>query len=499
MRAVFVLFAGLVLATRAVFSIWQVWFCWSLKNLTFDINIAAPQKNKKGNFMTEKLINRPLYMDAIKKYLNTPEIKVLIGVRRCGKSSLLALLAKQLKKQKIPKQNIVHIRLDSYDVPLNADVEWLNSELHVALENTSSNQPSYVLLDEVQEIDGWERVVRKLNARSDTYVFITGSNSRVLSGDLATFLAGRYIEIPVYPLNFHEYELFAKEMKWTDTNRATNREKIRKRNYEENRESNYETNYVAIREHLFDDFMTYGGMPGLFYHEQGDATAFQNVLSSIVDTVVLKDVIARHAIKDAELLNRVIKYVFLTSGNLLSTKKIVDTLNSAGRKSSQETIDNYIKALQSSKVLSVCEQSGISGKEILRAKRKYYVADMGLRNMTIGFNRTRDTGFQFEGLIYNELKTRAWDIATARNKKDEEIDFVAGRGGEKMYVQVSLTVLDDKTFEREVRPLERVRDAFPKYVVVRDQNRTGVTEKGVRIINVFDFLNLLDSDATNYG
>lgn len=430
-------------------------------------NGSAPKSASKGTpkntSIDTNLIERPYYTNTISRFLDTPEIKVLIGVRRCGKSSLLTLLSSSLLKSGVPKKNIIYIKLDGYDIPLNPTDEWLNSEIHAKLNATKTSMPTYVFLDEVQEVPGWENVVRKLNTRPNTSIFITGSNSRVLSGDLSTFLTGRYIEIPIYPLNFKEYKTFASKSRWE----AGNTEK------------------------LFDNYMTYGAMPGLFHYKQDDEDAFQKLLSSITDTVILKDVIERHAIKDAELLKRVIKFVFSTSGNLLSTKKIVDTLVSAGKKSSQETIDNYIHALISSKILTPCMQAGISGKEILRAKQKYYVVDTGLRNMSIGFNRTKDLGFQFEGLIHNELASRGWHVGTLRNRNDEEVDFLATRKDKKMYIQVSLSVLDEKTFAREIRPLTSINDSFPKYVVVKDHNRLGTTEQGIHIVDVLDFLDHL--------
>ena len=410
--------------------------------------------------MSDSLIERPLYTDVMKRFLGTPEIKVLIGVRRCGKSSLLALLAAHLRDHGVASENIVHIRLDGYEVPLNPDDEWLNAEISARLRKADASRQSYILLDEVQEVDGWENVVRRLATRPDTDIFITGSNSRVLSGDLATLLAGRYVEIAVRPLDFAEYEAFARASGWS----------------------------AGDRERLLDDFLTWGGMPGLFHHAQGDEDAFRRLLSSITDTVVLKDVVARHGIKDAELLTRLIRYVFSTSGNLLSTKKIVDTLNSAGRKSSQETIDNYIRALVSSKILTPCPQAGTGGREILRRKNKYYVVDTGLRNMSISFNRARDIGFQFEGLVHNELACRGWAMSSLRDKNDGEVDFAATRHTEKMYVQVSCSVLDDKTFEREAAPLRALNDAFPRYIVVKDRERCGTTDDGIQVVNILDWL-----------
>ena len=409
--------------------------------------------------MEPTLIPRPLYDKVIDSFVGTPEVKVLVGVRRCGKSSLLALLANRLRGRGVPDRCIVQLKLDGYDVPLNPDARWLDVQIRLRLADVAADETAYVLLDEVQEVAGWEDVVRRVNTLPNVQVFITGSNARMLSGELATLLAGRYVEIPVYPLGFEEYISFAKAFGWD----------------------------VESSEGLLSDYVTFGGMPALFAYARGDVGAYERVLSGIFDTVILKDVVGRSHVKDVDLLEKVVRYVFSTSGNLFSTKRVVDALASAGRKASQETVDNYLAALVNAKVMTACEQQGLAGKEVLRPQRKFYPMDNGLRNLTIGFNRTRDTGYQLEAVVFNELVRRGWKAGVGALTAGE-VDFVATRRDERLYIQVCQSVLDETTFAREVAPLEAIQDSFPKVVLVADRWKTGVTSSGIRIVNVADWL-----------
>ena len=409
--------------------------------------------------MEPTLIPRPLYDKVIDSFVGTPEVKVLVGVRRCGKSSLLALLANRLRGRGVPDRCIVQLKLDGYDVPLNPDARWLDVQIRLRLADVAADETAYVLLDEVQEVAGWEDVVRRVNTLPNVQVFIAGSNARVLSGELATLLAGRYVEIPVYPLGFEEYISFAKAFGWD----------------------------VESSEGLLSDYVTFGGMPALFAYARGDVGAYERVLSGIFDTVILKDVVGRSHVKDVDLLEKVVRYVFSTSGNLFSTKRVVDALASAGRKASQETVDNYLAALVNAKVMTACEQQGLAGKEVLRPQRKFYPMDNGLRNLTIGFNRTRDTGYQLEAVVFNELVRRGWKAGVGALTAGE-VDFVATRRDERLYIQVCQSVLDETTFAREVASLEAIQDSFPKVVLVADRWKTGVTSSGIRIVNVADWL-----------
>lgn len=409
--------------------------------------------------MPQTLVSRPFYDSTIDSLLGTPEIKVLVGVRRCGKSSLLELLSKRLECKGVNPGNIVHLKLDSYDIPLNPDETWLYETLTTRLSSADASQTAYVLLDEVQEVERWENVVRRVNTRPNTQVFITGSNAKVLSGELATLLSGRYVEIPVFPLSYSEYVAFAKAHNWP----------------------------IASDEELFQRYLIYGGMPALFERPCDDFDSMQKALSAIFDSIILKDIVAREGIQDVDLLSKLIRYVFSTSGNLFSTRRVVDALTSSGRRASQETIDNYLAALKTAKVLSECEQVGLAGKSVLRPKRKFYAVDNGLRNLSIGFNKTRDVGFQLEGVVFNELVRRGWQVRVGC-MPGKEVDFVASLNDRKTYIQVSQSVLDEGTYQREIAPLEAISDAFPKVLLVADRWRLGTTESGIEIKSILDWL-----------
>lgn len=409
--------------------------------------------------MSSSLVPRPFYDSTIDSLLGTPEIKVLVGVRRCGKSSLLELLSKRLERKGVKAGNIVHLKLDSYDVPLNPDEAWLYETLTASLASADASQTAYVLLDEVQEVEHWENVVRRVNTRPDTQVFITGSNAKVLSGELATLLSGRYVEIPVFPLSYSEYSAFAQAHRWP----------------------------VTSEDEIFQRYLTYGGMPALFERPFDDRDSIQKALSAIFDSIILKDIVAREGVQDVDLLSKLIRYVFSTSGNLFSTKRVVDALTSSGRRASQETIDNYLAALKTAKILAECEQVGIAGKSVLRPKRKFYAVDNGLRNLSIGFNKTRDVGFQLEAVVFNELVRRGWQVHVGC-MPGKEVDFVASRNDQKVYLQVSQSVLDEGTYQREIAPLEAISDAFPKVLLVADHWRLGTTESGIEIKSVLDWL-----------
>ena len=359
----------------------------------------------------------------------------------------------------MPERCIVQLKLDGYDVPLNPDAAWLDGQIRPRLAKVSADETAYVLLDEVQEVDGWEDVVRRVNSLPNTQVFIAGSNARLLSGELATLLSGRYVEIPMYPLGFEEYLAFGEAFGWD----------------------------VSSREGLLADYVAFGGMPALFSYARGDVASYERVLSGIFDTVILKDVVARSHVKDVDLLAKIVRYVFSTSGNLFSTKRVVDALVSSGRKVSQETVDNYLSALVDAKVMAECEQLGLAGKDVLRPQRKFYPVDNGLRNLTIGFNRARDMGYQLEAAVFNELVRRGWRVNVGALPSGE-VDFVAEHRDERIYIQVCQSVLDDTTFSREVAPLEATHDSFPKIVLVADRWKLGTTPSGVCIQNLMDWL-----------
>lgn len=404
------------------------------------------------------MIARPIYRRKLEKELGSSDVKVLTGIRRCGKSTLLKMIVEQMLQEGFPPSNVYFKRFDEFGTPIDLDASWLQSQLAEAMEQSDPAFPFRVFLDEVQEVPGWEKILRQLHTKESADVFITGSNAYVLSSDLSTFLAGRYSEIEVYPLSFSEYVLFAQE----------------------------HSGYPNDTRKLFERYMTYGGMPGLFERNLEDDEGRAASLASMFDAVLLNDVAKRAKIRDIDLLEKIVRYLFSTSGSLFSTKRVANALTSSGRNVKPETIDNYIHALEMAFAIYECEQEGITGKRVLRPLRKFYAPDAGLRNMATGFTGT-DIGYQLEGIVFMELKRRGYVVKVGA-LSDCEVDFVATRRAEKIYVQVSASVLDEGVFQREISPLEKIRDSFPKLILTLDGWRQGTTESGIAIKSLIDWL-----------
>lgn len=401
-------------------------------------------------------IARDKLTDTLRSHRNTPEIKVLTGVRRCGKSTLLEHYAQSLLDDGVPASNIFTRRFDSFDTPIGYSATDLHADLMQATQEARPG-PFYVFLDEIQDVPGWEEVVRRLHSRDDTDVYITGSNARLLSGELATHLTGRYITIPVYPLSFDEYQRHHRAPGTTDST-----------------------------DQLFSKYMMFGGMPGLFVTGQPDQDKATEILTSIYESIVMKDVAGRYGIRDIATLEKLSRYLFSTSGNLFSVNKVANTLASAGANASYATVDNQISALERSFIVYSAQQERMRGKELLRPQRKFYPVDNGFRNLATGFNGS-DRGAQLEGIVFMELQRRGYDV-TIGSLPDGEIDFIAKRGNDKQYIQVTLNMTEEQTRERELAPLRRLGDAFPRTVLTLDWHSEGMTDEGIHITNVMDWL-----------
>lgn len=401
-------------------------------------------------------IARDKLTNTLRSHRDTPEIKVLTGVRRCGKSTLLEHYAQSLLDDGVPASNIFTRRFDSFDTPIGYSATDLHADLMQATQEAQPG-PFYVFLDGIQDVPGWEEVVRRLHSRDDTDVYITGSNARLLSGELATHLTGRYITIPVYPLSFDEYQRHHRAQGTTD---STDR--------------------------LFSKYMMFGGMPGLFVTGQPNQGKATEILISIYESIVLKDVAGRYGIRDIATLEKLSRYLFSTSGNLFSVNNVANTLASAGANASYATVDNQISALERSFIVYSAQQERMRGKELLRPQRKFYPVDNGFRNLATGFNGS-DRGAQLEGIVFMELQRRGYDV-TIGSLPDGEIDFIAKRGNDKQYIQVTLNMTEEQTRERELAPLRRLGDAFPRTVLTLDWHSEGMTDEGIHITNVMDWL-----------
>ncbi len=395
---------------------------------------------------------RPTYEAVLREYLNSPQIKVLSGVRRCGKSTLLRMLENSLIQEGLPESNTLFLKADSLESPFGADAEWLEKKIVDALSNRDSSQPFYLFLDEIQDIAGWERVVRRIHTERVASIYLTGSNSFLLSSDLATYLSGRYVEIPIWPLSYAEYCSFA------------------------------ETSKKDAQGDLFAEYVRYGGMPGLFEIQERTQHLIARELSAIHDTVILNDVARRFELRDIDLLEKIVRYVFSTSGNLFSTRKVAAVLTSVGRKTTPTTIDSYIDALTKAYLVHPCGQIGIAGKKLLQPLRKFYAPDTGLRNLEIGF-AIQDIGFQLENVVFCELRRRGWSVNVGDGEKGE-VDFVAIREDERRYIQVSADIHTESTFEREKASLLAIADSFPKLILCRDAMYYGITPEGIEVKDI---------------
>ena len=404
------------------------------------------------------LIARPRYDAMLDACLDEPSIKVLSGVRRCGKSTLLLMLVRRLQSKGVPPQNIFYRKLDSFDTPLEPDALWLEAQIRNALAQRRPEAPFYLFLDEIQEVKGWERVIRRVHTDRIATICLTGSNAFLLSSDLATYLSGRYIQIPIFPLSFKEYLLFS--------------------------ESTHRTEPTI--EGLFARYIRYGGMPGLFESASFEEGPVYRELTAVHDTVILNDVARRFELRDVDLLEKLVRYIYSTSGNLFSSRKIAGALTSAGRKTNVSTIDSYLNALERAFLVSSCEQVGVAGKEVLQPLRKLYAPDTGLRNREIGF-ASKDIGFQLENAVFCELQRRGYSVGVGAGKNGE-VDFVATRRADKLYIQVADTMVSEQTLEREKVSLAAIGDSFPKIILTRDALAWGTTPEGIRIQDVAGWL-----------
>lgn len=394
-----------------------------------------------------KRIYREQYVEKLISLKDKNIIKVLTGIRRAGKSTILQEFKDYLLENGVSEKNIIFINLDdkSYRNLLDADL------LHdYILNNTDEKKQNYVFLDEIQNVPGFEKCIDSLFLRENLDIYITGSNSYMLSGELATYLTGRYIQIHVLPLSFKEYLQYYGE---TD--------ELKK----------------------YNDFATYGGFPYLINLENNNAKL--EYLDSIYNTVIMKDVINRKKVNDPMMLESICRFLFDSIGSSISTKKISDTLSSNGRKNSVHTVEEYLNALLESYILYKVNRFDIKGKELLKTQEKYYLSDIGLRTYLLGNSLGKDLGHIFENIIFLELKRKGYKIYVGKDN-DNEVDFVCEDENDVIYVQVSLSVRDESTLRRELKPLESIQDHYKKYLITLDYDTNNYN--GIKQISAMDFL-----------
>lgn len=391
------------------------------------------------------MVKRQQYLDKLIKLRDKQVIKVVTGFRRCGKSTLLMQFRDHLKECGVEDSQIISVNFERLEFEHLLDPHALYKYITERLQPDKMN---YVFLDEVQMVPEYQKAVDSLFVMENVDVYITGSNAYMLSGELATLLSGRYVEIQMLPLSFAEYwELVGGD-----------------------------------KRDAWKQYFANGGLPYTAYIE--DEEIRSDYLSGIYNTVLLKDIVERKKIQDVSLLKSVVQFLFDNIGNTVSSKKIADSLVSFGRKTTSATIENYITALTESFVLYKAGRYDVKGKQHLKSLEKYYVVDTGLRTLLLG-NKNRDIGHILENIVYLELVRRGYSVSIGK-VGELEIDFIAEKSGAKVYYQVSASVLDPVTFEREITPLRRVQDNYPKFIITMDDISSD--NEGIRQVNVIDFL-----------
>ena len=408
-------------------------------------------------------IPRPELLNRLLEHRGTPDVKVIIGVRRCGKSTALAMLADAFTQDGVPRRNIFYKRFDAFDIPLDYDAADLHAALIEAASQADDAHPFVVMLDEIQDVPGWEKVVRRLHTRDNTDVYITGSNANLLSSDLATYLTGRYIEIPAFPLSFGEYVDFSHRL--SDTKNAS-------------------------VDDLLAEYLLYGGMPGLFSLRTRTAETIGAELRDVYQSILFKDVAQRYGIRDLDGLGKLSRFLFSTSGSLFSARNVANTLTSAGRSISAGGVSNQVEALRHAFLLYRADQEGMQGKTVLRPLSKYYPVDNGFRGLVTGFS-PRDVGARLECAVYMELIRRGYAVSIGTSDK-AEIDFITSRtdmrGTSRQYIQVTASLLDDNTRAREFAPLRALTDAFPRLIITLDPYSAGISDEGIIVTSAKDWL-----------
>lgn len=394
------------------------------------------------------MILRPHYMDMLKKYRDVPLVKILAGIRRCGKSTILEMLQDDLIKSGIPAHHIINMRYTSEDF----DDGMTDKDMYKGIKaKITDNQRYYLLLDEVQEITGWEKAVNSLLENENTDIYVTGSNSKLMSGEISTYLTGRYISIPVFTLSFAEYLEFKKAGKQTP-------------------------------KELLNEYIRLGGFPIVALGSFDEGAAYQ-IVEGIYNSVITSDITRRHSITNFDLFNRVVKYIIENVGKTFSANAIVKFLKSEGRSLSVEAVYNYLNWLEKAFVIYRCQRYDLQGKSVLKTQEKFYLADASLKYSIMGFN-PKSIAAMLENIVYFELCRRGYQVYIGKNET-KEIDFVAVRRDERIYVQVCRRLPEES--EREVANLLEIKDHYPKYVVTLDDLDAG-NINGVKIIHLADFL-----------
>lgn len=395
------------------------------------------------------MIKREKYLKKIRGFYNQDLIKVITGIRRSGKSTLLRQIINELQEEGVPKERIIYINFEDIDMSFIKNDKDLNAYIKKQI---ITDEKYYLFFDEIQNVTDWERAVNSFKATKNVSIFITGSNSNLLSGELATLIAGRYVSFKIQPFSFKEI---------CELKSLKDKEEIEK---------------------AFEDYMKWGGMPQRFYFK--DELEIKNYLMDLYDSIVVKDIISRYKVKDVELLNKILEYLMSTPAQQFSVTNIVNYLKNENRNCSNETLYNYLSYITNSFIMSKAKRYDIKGKKILSTNDKYYLTDLGLGQVKSSSN-LKGKGSILENIVYNELINRGYDVVVGKSDTSE-IDFIATYFEEKIYVQVAYILADDSVIEREFGAFKSVEDNYPKYVITMD--KFDFSQNGIIHKNVIDWL-----------
>lgn len=399
------------------------------------------------------MIERSNYLDSIRPFIGKPVIKAITGIRRCGKSTLMLQLINELQNNGVNPDQIIYINLELFEFDLIREYKDLHN--YVTSKKGSSKKLFYLFVDEIQVINGWEKAINSLLAEKDFDLYITGSNARLLSSELATLISGRYVEFRMYTLTYPEFRLLYSE-----------------------------TNKIETAPDYFNTFLKFGGFPGL-HLLNWDENASRQYLQSVYSTILLKDVVVPYNIREAALLEKIVSYLADNCGNITSAKNISDFLKSQHMKVSVDTVQNYILYCVNALMVEKVRRFDLKGKRILETLEKYYLSDLGLKYVIAGYSPDSIPG-QLENIVLLDLLAHGYQVFIGK-QYTREIDFIAQKGNEKLYIQVCTTLNDDNVVDREYGSLELIQDHFPKYVLSLDKGFE-TSRKGIRWMNIQDFL-----------
>lgn len=428
----------------------------------YDLNSFAVCNRKTIDFFNrlryavrsggDEMINRPLYIDKIMAYVDTPFVKILTGVRRCGKSTILKMIMEKLRTERnVPANCILNYRFDSMEYE-DMTAKQMFTELKSRL---SENKKTYLFLDEMQEIKGWEKVVNSLVSDYDVDIYVTGSNSHMMSSEISTYLTGRYVAFRIYTLSFREY-------------------------------LDFKSKHTALGDQKAEltEYIRFGGFPATHLRSYTQDEVY-TIVRDIYNSTIFSDIVKRNQIRKIDQLERVVKYTFQNVGNTFSAKSISNYLKAEQRKLDNETVYSYLEKLEKAYLLHRCSRYDLQGKELLKTQEKFYLADVSLKYSVLGY--TPDSiAASLENVVYLELCRRGYTVHIVK-AGDGEIDFVAIRQNDRLYVQVTQEIRTEKTEKREYERLLQIKDNYPKYVLRTDDFADG-NYQGIKTMHIVDFL-----------